>query len=192
MTAQVAILMGSASDLQSMQPAIDTLQELEISFEVRIVSAHRTPERAVELAEGAVGRGLKVLICGAGGAAHLAGVVAAHTTIPVIGVPLSRTLGGLDSLYATVQMPTGVPVATVAIDGAANAALLAAQILALSDETIGLRLIERRSETARKVIAGLLYGAGGLYPIALGIYAVRSEGKRTIWDRLSGTRVVYK
>lgn len=153
MTAQVAILMGSASDLQSMQPAIDTLHELEVSFEVRVVSAHRTPERAVELAEGATGRGLKVLICGAGGAAHLAGVVAAHTVLPVIGVPLSRTLGGLDSLYATVQMPTGIPVATVAIDGAANAALLAAQILALSDETLSLRLTERRAETARKVIA---------------------------------------
>jgi 5-(carboxyamino)imidazole ribonucleotide mutase len=153
MTAQVAILMGSASDLPSMQPAIDTLQELEISFEVRVVSAHRTPERAVELAEGAAGRGIKALICGAGGAAHLAGVIAAHTLLPVIGVPLSRTLGGLDSLYATVQMPNGVPVATVAIDGAGNAALLAAQILALSDETLNLRLHERRSDTARKVIA---------------------------------------
>jgi 5-(carboxyamino)imidazole ribonucleotide mutase len=153
MTAQVAILMGSASDLQFMQPAIDTLQELEISFEVRVVSAHRTPERAVELAEGAATRGIKALICGAGGAAHLAGVIAAHTLLPVIGVPLSRTLGGLDSLYATVQMPNGVPVATVAIDGAGNAALLAAQILALSDETLNLRLTERRAETARKVIA---------------------------------------
>jgi len=152
MSAQVAILMGSSSDLQAMQPAADTLAELEIPFEVRIVSAHRTPERAVELAEGAAGRGLRVLICGAGGAAHLAGVVAAHTLLPVIGVPLGRSLGGLDALYATVQMPTGVPVATVAIDGAANAGLLAAQILALGDETLNLRLSERRGEMARKVI----------------------------------------
>jgi len=153
MTATVAILMGSASDLPAMQPAADTLGELDIPFEIRVVSAHRTPERAVELAEGASGRGLKVLICGAGGAAHLAGVVAAHTILPVIGVPLSRSIGGLDALYATVQMPTGVPVATVAIDGAANAALLAAQVLALGDEALSLRLAERRAETARKVIA---------------------------------------
>jgi 5-(carboxyamino)imidazole ribonucleotide mutase len=153
MTVQVVIVMGSASDLQAMQPAASTLQELGISHEVRIVSAHRTPERAVELAEGAASRGVRILICGAGGAAHLAGVIAAHTILPVIGVPLGRSLGGLDALYSTVQMPAGVPVATVAIDGAANAALLAAQILALSDESLNLRLTERRAETARKVIA---------------------------------------
>jgi len=153
MSTKVIIMMGSSSDLPAMQPAIDTLNEFEIPCEVRIVSAHRTPERAVELAEGAAGRGVKVLICGAGGAAHLAGVIAAHTILPVIGVPLARSIGGLDSLYATVQMPAGVPVATVAIDGAANAALLAAEILALSDETLNLRLTERRAEMARKVIA---------------------------------------
>ena len=153
MSATVVIVMGSASDLKSMQPAADTLHELDISYEVRIVSAHRTPERAVELAEGAAARGVRIFICGAGGAAHLAGVIAAHTILPVIGVPLGRSLGGLDSLYSTVQMPTGVPVATVAIDGSANAALLAAQILALSDEKLNLRLTERRAETARKVIA---------------------------------------
>jgi 5-(carboxyamino)imidazole ribonucleotide mutase len=149
----VAVLMGSASDLQAMQPAVDVLAELEIPAEVRVVSAHRTPERAVELAEGAHGRGLRVLICGAGGAAHHAGVIAAHTLLPVNGVPLNRSLGGADALYATVQMPTGVPVATVAIDGSANAALLAAHILALSDEALAHRLAERRAATTRKVIA---------------------------------------
>jgi 5-(carboxyamino)imidazole ribonucleotide mutase len=153
MTVQVSILMGSASDLSAMQPAFDTLTELEVAVEIRVVSAHRTPERAVELAEGAAGRGVRVLICGAGGAAHLAGVIAAHTLLPVIGVPLARSLGGLDALYATVQMPTGVPVATVAVDGAANAGLLAAQILALGDEALGQRLAARRAELARKVIA---------------------------------------
>ncbi len=153
MNPSVSILMGSASDLPAMQPAVDTLAELDIPAEIRVVSAHRTPERAVELAEGAAGRGVRVLICGAGGAAHLAGVIAAHTILPVIGVPLNRSLGGLDALYATVQMPAGVPVATVAIDGAANAALLAAQILALSDEALAHRLAERRAATARKVIA---------------------------------------
>jgi 5-(carboxyamino)imidazole ribonucleotide mutase len=153
MTALVAILMGSSSDLPTMQPAADALAELDIPFEIRVVSAHRTPERAVELAEGAAGQGLRVLICGAGGAAHLAGVIAAHTILPVIGVPLARSLGGLDALYATVQMPSGIPVATVAIDGAVNAALLAAQILALGDEALALRLAERRAENARKVIA---------------------------------------
>lgn len=153
MTAVVAILMGSGSDLPAMQPAVDVLAELGIPVEVRVVSAHRTPARALELASGAAARGLRVLICGAGGAAHLAGVVAAHTLLPVIGVPLGRSLGGLDALYATVQMPTGVPVATVAIDGAANAGLLAAQILALGDDALTRRLAERRAETARKVAA---------------------------------------
>ena len=153
MNSIVCILMGSASDLPAMQPAVDTLAELDIPAEGRVVSAHRTPERAVELARGAAGRGLRVLICGAGGAAHLAGVVAAHTLLPVIGVPLNRSLGGLDALYATVQMPAGVPVATVAIDGAANAALLAAQLLALGDEARAQRLADRRAATARKVVA---------------------------------------
>jgi 5-(carboxyamino)imidazole ribonucleotide mutase len=153
MNPQVSILMGSASDLPAMQPAADALAELQIAAEIRVVSAHRTPERAIELAAGAAGRGVRVLICGAGGAAHLAGVVAAHTILPVIGVPLNRTLGGLDALLATVQMPAGVPVATVAVDGAANAALLAAQILALADTALAERLRERRAATARKVVA---------------------------------------
>jgi len=150
---KVAILMGSASDLPALQPAIDTLAELGIPVEVRVLSAHRTPARAIEFAAGARTAGYRVLICAAGGAAHLAGVVAAHTLLPVIGVPLGRSLGGLDSLYATVQMPTGVPVATVAIDGAANAALLAGEILALSDDALLARLQQRREETTAKVIA---------------------------------------
>jgi 5-(carboxyamino)imidazole ribonucleotide mutase len=132
----VAILMGSASDLPAMQPAADVLKELGIEHQVRVMSAHRTPARVAELATGAAERAIKVFICGAGGAAHLAGVVAAHTLLPVIGVPLNRSLGGLDSLYATVQMPAGIPVATVAIDGAANAALLAAQMMALRTSRI--------------------------------------------------------
>lgn len=149
----VAILMGSASDMVAMQPAVDTLKELGLPVEVRVISAHRTPERAAEFAAGAAGRGVKVLICGAGGAAHLAGVIAAHTLLPVIGVPLNRSLGGLDSLYATVQMPAGIPVATVAIDGAQNAALLAAQIIALGDDALLGRLAARREANQKKVIA---------------------------------------
>jgi 5-(carboxyamino)imidazole ribonucleotide mutase len=130
---KVAVLMGSATDLPSMQPAVDTLAELGIPVDVRVLSAHRTPARAMEFASGAADAGYKVLICAAGGAAHLAGVVAAHTLLPVIGVPMGRSLGGLDALYATVQMPPGIPVATVGVDGAANAAYLAARILALHD-----------------------------------------------------------
>src|SRR4029078_2622888 len=129
LTMKVAILMGSASDMPVMQPAVDVLKELGIGVEVRVMSAHRTPDRVAEFASDAAGRGIKVFICGAGGAAHLAGVLAAPPLSPVIGVPINRSLGGLDSLYATVQMPSGVPVATVAIDGAANAALLAGQML---------------------------------------------------------------
>ncbi|MFH0899719.1 MAG: 5-(carboxyamino)imidazole ribonucleotide mutase [Pseudomonadota bacterium] len=149
----VAVIMGSPSDLQLMQPAADTLAELGIPVEVRVVSAHRTPERAAELARTARERGLRVLICGAGAAAHLAGAIAANTTLPVIGVPLARSLGGQDALLATVQMPAGIPVATVAIDGSVNAALLAAEILALSDRELAEKLERRRQETARKVVA---------------------------------------
>src|SRR5262249_58745631 len=120
MTATVAIVMGSASDLKSMQPAADTLHELDIPYEVRIVSAHRTPERSVELAEGAAARGVRIFICGAGGAAHLAGVIAAHTILPVIGVPLGRSLRGLDPLHPAGQMPSGGPVPAVALARAAH------------------------------------------------------------------------
>jgi 5-(carboxyamino)imidazole ribonucleotide mutase len=150
--ATVVILMGSSSDLEVMQPAADVLAELGIGVEVRVMSAHRTPAKVSEFASNAHERGVKVFICGAGGAAHLAGVVAAHTVLPVIGVPLARTpLAGLDALYATVQMPAGVPVATVAVDGATNAGLLAASILAVSDPPLADKLRRRREATATKV-----------------------------------------
>lgn len=153
-TKSVAILMGSKSDLDRMKAAADTLAELGVPHEMRVMSAHRTPERTAELARTARQRGVGVFICGAGGAAHLAGAVAAQTTLPVIGVPLARTpLAGTDALYATVQMPTGMPVATVAIDGAANAALLAAQILAVTDARLAKVLAERRVATAARVAA---------------------------------------
>jgi len=150
---KVAVLMGSASDMATMQSAVDVLAELGIPVEVRVLSAHRTPDRAIEFARTAADRGVKVLICGAGGAAHLAGVVAAHTLLPVIGVPMGRSLGGLDALYATVQMPPGIPVATVAVDGAQNAGLLAAQILAVSDEALRVSLGRRRDDLSQKVAA---------------------------------------
>lgn len=143
----VGILMGSDSDLPLLQQTADVCAELGIPHEVRILSAHRTPTDTAEYARTARERGLRVIVAGAGGAAHLAGVVAAHTTLPVIGVPVpSEPLRGLDSLLSIVQMPPGVPVATVAIGGAANAGLLAAQILALSDAELATRLEEHRAE----------------------------------------------
>ena len=152
--ALVAIAVGSESDLPKVQPAADTLGELGIPFMMDICSAHRTPERAAALAKEARESGVKVIIAAAGGAAHLAGTLAAHTTLPVIGIPVSAgTLGGMDALLATVQMPGGVPVVTVAIDGAKNAALLAAQILALEDPDLGQRLTETRAALAQKVQA---------------------------------------
>jgi len=154
MSATVAIVMGSKSDLPKLQAAIDTLKELGVEHEVRVMSAHRTPERVAEFARGAADRGLKVIVAAAGGAAHLAGALAAQTTLPIIGVPVNATaLGGLDALLATVQMPAGIPVATVAIDGAQNAALLAAQILALGDPALAARLREQRQAMARKAEA---------------------------------------
>ena len=151
---RVAILMGSKSDLSLMQPAADMLTELGIPHVMRVLSAHRTPERTAEFARGARDAGIGVLICAAGGAAHLAGAVAAQTTLPVVGVPLARTpLGGADALYATVQMPQGMPVATVAIDGAANAALLAAQILGVADAKIAAAVETKRRTTIERVIA---------------------------------------
>ncbi|MCG8424100.1 MAG: 5-(carboxyamino)imidazole ribonucleotide mutase [Proteobacteria bacterium] len=151
---RVAILMGSKSDLELMEPASKLLDELAIAHEVRIMSAHRTPARTAEYAASGRENGISVFICAAGGAAHLAGVVAAHTTLPVIGVPLARTpLAGEDALLATVQMPRGMPVATVAVDGAYNAALLAGQILALSDQELGGRIKALREATTRRVIA---------------------------------------
>ena len=133
----VGIVMGSDSDWPVLQEAAKTLAQFGVGCESRVLSAHRAPEQVAEYARSASGRGLKVIIAGAGGAAHLAGVVAAHTTLPVIGVPMeSKHLKGLDSLLSTVQMPSGVPVATVAINGAANAAILAVQCLALADRKL--------------------------------------------------------
>jgi 5-(carboxyamino)imidazole ribonucleotide mutase len=140
-TPLVGIIMGSVSDMETMAGARDMLKELGIPFEMRVVSAHRTPVEMFEYAEEAARRGLKVIIAGAGGAAHLPGMTASRTLLPVIGVPVqSRALNGLDSLLSIAQMPKGVPVATVAIGNAANAALLAARILALSDVNLLHRL----------------------------------------------------
>ncbi|MGH7717165.1 MAG: 5-(carboxyamino)imidazole ribonucleotide mutase [Vulcanimicrobiaceae bacterium] len=149
---RVGIIMGSRSDLETMRAAATTLQELGIGFEMRVVSAHRTPDLMFEYAATAGPRGLKVIIAGAGGAAHLPGMVATKTTLPVIGVPVeSRSLKGLDSLLSIAQMPAGVPVATMAIGGAANAALYAARILALEDAELAKRLEARVESTKREV-----------------------------------------
>jgi 5-(carboxyamino)imidazole ribonucleotide mutase len=138
----VAIIMGSQSDWATMKHAADTLDELGIGHEARIISAHRTPERHSIFTKGAKAAGFKIIIAGAGGAAHLAGVTAALTTLPVLGVPMESKLSGIDSLYSIVQMPAGIPVGTLAIGraGAVNAALLAAAVLALSDEDLAKRL----------------------------------------------------
>ena len=150
---KVAIIMGSDSDLVAMQGAMDALKALEIPFAVRILSAHRTPEAAAAFARGARDDGYGVIIAAAGKAAHLAGAMAANTLLPVIGVPMkSSTLDGLDALLSTVQMPSGMPVATVAIDGATNAALLAAQILALSDDALYERFAAYRTAQTAKVV----------------------------------------
>ena len=148
----VAVVLGSASDLAAVKPAVETLQDLCIPHEVHIASAHRTPDKAIALARGARERGLRVIIAAAGSAAHLAGVLAAHTTLPVIGIPVARgSLGGLDALLSTVQMPSGVPVAAVAINGAKNAALLAAQILGTTDPVIAERLARMKQEMAEQI-----------------------------------------
>jgi 5-(carboxyamino)imidazole ribonucleotide mutase len=151
---RVGIIMGSRSDLETMQAAATTLRELGIAHEMRVVSAHRTPDLLYRYAEGAAARGLRVLIAGAGGAAHLPGMTAAKTNLPVIGVPVrGKTLDGLDSLLSIVQMPPGVPVATMAIGNAANAALFAARILALEDPALAERLAERVAKTAAEIEA---------------------------------------
>jgi 5-(carboxyamino)imidazole ribonucleotide mutase len=153
-TATVGILMGSDTDLSVMSEAGKTLEKFGISYEMEVVSAHRTPARAHEYATSALGRGVKVLIVGAGAAAHLAGVIAANTTLPVIGVPLATSaLNGMDALLATVQMPGGIPVATMAIDkaGAVNAAIFAAEILGLSNPEIGKRLVAHKEDLVRGV-----------------------------------------
>jgi 5-(carboxyamino)imidazole ribonucleotide mutase len=154
--ATVGILMGSASDWPVMQHAATTLRDLEIAHDARVLSAHRTPKEACEYAETAHERGIKVLICAAGGAAHLAGVIAAHTTLPVLGVPMKAwSTDGLDSLLSTVQMPAGIPVGTLAIGkaGATNAALLAAAILGLSDPAIAARITAFRKKQAEAILA---------------------------------------
>ena len=136
----VGIVMGSDNDLETLRPAADALREFEVPFEMRVLSAHRTPDAMFEYAKSARARGLKVIVAGAGGAAHLPGMVASLTPLPVIGVPVpTRALSGLDSLYSIVQMPAGVPVATVAIGGGRNAGLLAVQILATSDPGLAER-----------------------------------------------------
>jgi 5-(carboxyamino)imidazole ribonucleotide mutase len=158
-TSKVAIVMGSTSDQPTMRLAADTLEGLGVETETRVLSAHRTPEALREWVDSLEGRGVRVVICGAGGAAHLAGAVAALTTLPVIGVPLvapNAIAGGLDALLSTVQMPRGIPVATVAVGepGAANAGILAAEILATADELLSSRLKEMRERNAAKVLAG--------------------------------------
>ena len=149
---KVAVIMGSDSDLAVMEKAIEVLKELEIPFDVHILSAHRTPLQAAAFASQAQSKGYGVFIAAAGKAAHLAGVLAAHTLLPVIGVPIASSLGGMDALLSTVQMPTGIPVATVAIDGGANAALLAAQILALGDDELGKKLQQKRQSGEESVL----------------------------------------
>jgi 5-(carboxyamino)imidazole ribonucleotide mutase len=139
--------MGSPNDREKMAPAVKTLEEFGLEPDEQVLSAHRTPDAVVAIARGARDNGYVAFICGAGMAAHLAGAVAAHTTLPVVGVPLSGgALNGLDALYATVQMPTGIPVATVAIDGALNAALLVVEMLAVSDEGLAKRLADYRAQ----------------------------------------------
>lgn len=154
---KVGIIMGSTSDYEVMSGAVDMLSELGIEFEKRVVSAHRTPDLMYEYARTARDRGISVIIAGAGGAAHLPGMVAAMTTLPVIGVPVkSRALNGLDSLLSIVQMPGGVPVATVAINGAKNAALIAASILALQDSGIAERLEKFRKDQTDSVLEAMI------------------------------------
>jgi 5-(carboxyamino)imidazole ribonucleotide mutase len=150
---KIGIIMGSKSDLPIMQDAADILTELGVSYEITVVSAHRTPDRLFDYAKAAAGRGLKVVIAGAGGAAHLPGMVASLTHLPVIGVPVksSNSIDGWDSVLSILQMPNGIPVATVALNAAKNAGLLAAQILSTADEDLVQALIDYKKELAQKV-----------------------------------------
>ena len=149
---KVAIVMGSDSDLPVVKKSIEKLDSLKIPTEVLIISAHRTPDLAANFAKSAISRNIGVIIAAAGMAAHLAGVIASHTTLPVIGLPIKATLEGLDSLLSTVQMPPGVPVATVGINGAENAAILAAQILAVYDEEISSKLVGIKKSMQEKIV----------------------------------------
>ena len=152
MTPQVSIIMGSVSDLPVMNKAAQFLDEMEIPFEMNALSAHRTPEEVERFARGAEGRGIRVIIAAAGMAAHLCGVIASMTTLPVVGVPIAASLDGIDALLAIVQMPPGIPVATVGINGAQNAAILAAQMLALSDEALARRLADYMEGQKNKIV----------------------------------------
>lgn len=154
MTHKVAIVMGSGSDRPVMEKAGEMLDEFGIEHETRVLSAHKTPDEAISFAENAATNGFSVIIAGAGKAAHLAGVMAAKSLLPVIGVPINASLDGMDALLATVQMPTGIPVATVAIDGANNAALLAVAILAVGDAGLTVKLAQYRKDLAEKTLAG--------------------------------------
>jgi 5-(carboxyamino)imidazole ribonucleotide mutase len=154
MSHKVAIVMGSGTDRPVMEKAAETLDGFGIETDVMVLSAHKTPDQAIEFAATAADQGFEVIIAGAGKAAHLAGVMAAKSLLPVIGVPLNASLDGMDSLLATVQMPTGIPVATVAIDGSTNAALLAVAILALADEELRSKLAKYRADLAEKTLAG--------------------------------------
>ena len=151
---KVAIVMGSCSDRPVMEKAAAMLDRFGIENEVRVLSAHKTPDQAIAFAEAAAADGFGVIIAGAGKAAHLAGVMAAKSLLPVIGVPLAASLNGLEALLSTVQMPTGIPVATVAVDGAANAALLAVTILAIADPDLTARLREYRTQLAEETLQG--------------------------------------
>ena len=150
---KIGIMMGSDSDLPVVKKAMDMLDSFGVPYEVHIYSAHRTPVQAKEFSENARANGFGAIICAAGMAAHLAGAVAANTTLPVIGIPMkSGAMDGVDALYSTVMMPTGIPVATVAIDGAANAALLAIEMLAIEDETLAQKLNDKRKADTEKVL----------------------------------------
>ncbi len=150
---KVAVIMGSKSDFSVVKPAVSVLKSFGVEVEVRVISAHRTPEEAHDFSSNAVKRGFEVIICAAGKAAHLGGVIAASTTLPVIGLPVKTDMmGGLDSLLSIVQMPSGIPVATVAVDGAVNAALLSIQILSVTDESLAKKLDEKRAADRAKVI----------------------------------------
>ncbi|MBR2947255.1 MAG: 5-(carboxyamino)imidazole ribonucleotide mutase [Bacteroidales bacterium] len=153
MTPIVSIIMGSTSDLGVMKAAAEFLDQMEIPFEINALSAHRVPEQVMDFAQNAHKRGVKVIIAGAGGAAHLPGVIAAYTPLPVIGVPIksSNSMDGWDSVLSILQMPAGIPVATVALDGAKNAAILALQILATGDETLLGKVVEFKKELAQKI-----------------------------------------
>ena len=163
MKAIVSVIMGSTSDLPVMKKATDFLNEMQIPFEVNALSAHRTPEAVEAFAKGAKERGIKIIIAAAGMAAHLPGVIAASTTLPVIGVPINSTLDGMDALLAIVQMPPGIPVATVGINGALNAGILAVQMLSLADDALAERLalykdnLKKKIEKANEELKGLEY-----------------------------------